>query len=421
MIRRWILLPGLLFTAGICGCEKNPTNGAPHPGAVDIGLISHLTGSLADAGQDVKEGVELAAEIINGIHDLALPMAGTAGFSNLNGDTLNIIIRDDESDAATAAEVTGNLITTDGVVAVIGSYSSPVTEAASEVAEDLGIPFLCPVSTAHSLGQRDYEWFFRTTPELNVFVETYFQFFEDISTAGCAFDSIAILSVDNMWGNQFADEVARLAGENAYTVVADISYPYETGSLDAEVTQLKAAGTAVLMQASYLPGALLSMQTYKNLDYSPVAIVTYGGGFIDDGFVAGLGADAEEVISRGDWAVDLATGKPLAGQVNDLFVARFGHDLNGNSARAFTGMLVLADAVNRAASTAPDDIREALLATAIPGAETIMPWGGVAFDPDTHENTLAGCIIIQLQDGEYRTVWPAAFAAAELIWPFSGW
>jgi hypothetical protein len=35
---------------------------------------------------------------------------------------------------------------------------------------------------------------------------------------------------------------------------------------------------------------------------------------------------------------------------------------------------VLADAINRAGSTDEDKIREALIATNIPGDQTIMPW-----------------------------------------------
>jgi len=412
----------VLFVAGMCGCEDTSVNGDHVQGSVDIGLITHITGSLSGGGTDVKEGVELAVDVINGEYDLALPMAATAGFTNtnMNGDTIRLCIRDDQSDETVAGDEVENLINVDGVVAVIGSYGSAVTEPASEAAENLGIPFMCPVSTAHSLGQRDFEWFFRTTPELNVFAENYFQFFSDISTDH-GFDNIAIMNVDNMWGNQFGDIVNTLAVNNGYTVVADIAYEFETDSLDTEVGQLAAAGEAVLMQASYIPGALLSMQAYKALEYAPIAIVTYGGGFLDNDFVDSLGTDAENVLSRGDWALDLATGKPIITDINALFVTRFGRNMNSNSARAFTGMIVLAEAINRAGSTSPEDIKQALLATDFSAADTIMPWGGVQFDADTHENVLAGSIMVQIQGGEYKTVWPSAYASTDLVWPFPGW
>ncbi len=421
MSRKNTFIPVALLIVGICGCGDESTNATHTAGEVDIGLMTHITGSLKGGGYDVKQGVELAVDIINNEYDLALPMAVTAGLTNINGDTIKLVIRDDQSDGTVAAAQVENLINIDGVVAVIGSYGSAITEPASEAAENLGIPFLCPVSTAHSLGQRNFEWFFRTTPELNVFAENYFHFFADISTWGHDFDSIAILSVNNMWGNQFADVINTLALDNGYTVVADISYEFETGTLDTEVGQLMAAGDVVLMQASYLPGALLSVQTYKAMDYAPIAIVTYGGGFVDGGFVDSLGADTENVLSRGDWALDLAAAKPIINDVNALFNAKFGENMNSNAARAFTGMIVLAEAINRAGSTSPEAIRQALLATDFSEAETIMPWEGVQFDAATHENVLARSIIVQIQGGEYKTVWPSAYASADLVWPYPAW
>ena len=421
MFKKNILIPVTLFIVGICGCEDKSTNGSHTAGQVDIGLITHITGSLEGGGYDVKQGVELAIDIINNEYNLALPMASTAGFTNINGDTINLVIRDDQSDGTVAADEVENLINVDGVIAVIGSYGSAITEPASEAAENLGIPYMCPVSTAHSLGQRGYEWFFRTTPELNVFAENYFQFFTDIATEGHSFDNIAILNVNNMWGNQFGDIINTLAVDNGYTVVAEITYEFETGSLDTEVGQLMAAGDAVLMQASYLPGALLSIQTYKTMDYAPTAIVTYGGGFVDGGFVDSLGTDTENVLSRGDWALDLAAGKPIITEVNALFIAKFGENMNSNAARAFTGMIVLAEAINRAGSTSPEAIKQALLATDFSTADTIMPWEGVQFDATTHENVLAGSIMVQMQGGVYKTVWPSAYASSDLIWPYPGW
>jgi branched-chain amino acid transport system substrate-binding protein len=50
-----------------------------------------------------------------------------------------------------------------------------------------------------------------------------------------------------------------------------------------------------------------------------------------------------------------------------------------------------------------------------------MPWKGIKFDPTTHQNILGAGIIVQIQDGEYKTVWPFDLASAELIWPMPKW
>jgi branched-chain amino acid transport system substrate-binding protein len=123
------------------------------------------------------------------------------------------------------------------------------------------------------------------------------------------------------------------------------------------------------------------------------------------------------VLTRETWAKDLAGSKPVVGVVNGMYRQRYGIDMDGNSARAFTGMLVLAEAINRAGTTEPEAVRTALLDTDMPGVHTIMPWDGVRFDRETHQNTLGRGIISQIIEREYRTVWPPDLATGDLVWP----
>jgi len=149
--------------------------------------------------------------------------------------------------------------------------------------------------------------------------------------------------------------------------------------------------------------------------------VAMNAGFISPSFLAELGADAEYVFSREVWALDLAGKKPLVRQVNDLYRSRFGRDMTGNSARAFDGLLVLAHAVNQAQSLERDAVRKALLGTDLKGENMIMPWDGVRFDRETGQNILGSGIIVQVQGGRYRTVWPFNLAAAKPVWPAPAW
>jgi len=120
------------------------------------------------------------------------------------------------------------------------------------------------------------------------------------------------------------------------------------------------------------------------------------------------------------WALDLTSRNPLIKQVNDLYFKRFKANFTGNSARAFTGLYALADAINRAASRQPEAIRKALTETNIPAEKLIMPWAGIKFD-DSGQNTLGSGIIVQVQNGKYVTVWPFELASAEVIWPMPAW
>ena len=95
--------------------------------------------------------------------------------------------------------------------------------------------------------------------------------------------------------------------------------------------------------------------------------------------------------------------------------------MTGNSARAFTGLIILADAINRASTLEADNIRQAILKTELTGEQLIMPWDGVGFEPETGQNILGKGIIVQIQGGEYRTVWPWELSEKTVIWPMPAW
>jgi branched-chain amino acid transport system substrate-binding protein len=394
----------------------------PPPEEVLIGVIYPLTGGLAATGEDLKAGVELAIEIVNGeFPDLNLPLAAEAGLPNLAGAKVKLIFGDHGGDAEKGMSEAERLITEEGVIALAGCYNSSVTATASQAAERLGIPFVNAESTSPMLTERGFEWFFRTTPYDKLFAENFFEFLDSVRDKGMEVNTVAILNENSLWGTDVANLERRYAGQYGYEVVADIPSSKDATDLTSEVQTLKAAGPDVVLQSSYVSDAILSMKTYKDLDFNPPAILAMDAGFIVSEFIETLGADADYILSREVWALDLASTKPLIAAVNDLYKERTGRNMDGNSARAFTGMLTLVDAINRAGSVEPMAIRKTLLATDIPSEQLIMPWKGIKFDPTTHQNVLGAGIIVQVQDGEYKTVWPFDLAAAELVWPMPTW
>ena len=164
----------------------------------------------------------------------------------------------------------------------------------------------------------------------------------------------------------------------------------------------------------------MAMKTYKELGFSPDMILANNAGFTDTEFIRTLGKDADYVITRDVWSLDLAKKNPLIKQVNDLYFERNKANFTGNSSRTFTGLMTLADAINRAGSTEPEAIRKALTKTNIPGNKLIMPWKGVKFD-DKGQNVYGSGILVQIIDGKYNTIWPFDLATHEVVWPMPKW
>ncbi|NIA10202.1 MAG: ABC transporter substrate-binding protein [Nitrospiraceae bacterium] len=390
--------------------------------AVVIGALCPLTGSLATAGAEISNGLLLAADIINNKYDLDLPLARSRGIASLNGAKIEIVFGNTEGSSSRGRSEAERLLNENKVVALIGCYQSAVTAEASEVAENKGVPFLIPLASAPSLTQRGFKWCFRTTPNDNTFIQNFYEFLQDVQEEkGIKLENLGIVHENSAWGTEFAAYAKQYAGEQGYQVVENVSYPADATNVTNEIQRLKDANPDVVMQASYINDAILYMQTYKDMNFSPDAILADDAGFTEPEFLKKLGDAGNYILTRATWSKDLAEVKPLVGTVNQMFKERYGTNMTGNSARAFTGMLVLADAINRAGATDPKAVREALLETNIPANKLIMPWDGVKFDQETHQNTLGKGIICQIIDQEYYTVWPWDLATKEVIWPMPKW
>ena len=390
---------------------------------IKVGVIYPLTGAAASSGAEMKNALELAADIINngakGIPNL--PFSAGGGFPNLKGAKIKLVFADHQGNPQVGASETERLITQEKVVAIVGAYFSNVTATASQVSERYKIPFVNPESSSASLTQRNFKYFFRTTAHDDLFVHNFFDFFKELEAKkGIKVKRLASFNENTLWGNETTKLETRLAQEKGFELAKSISYPAKSTQLTSEVQLLKAAQPQVVMQSSYLGDAIMAMKTYKELGFAPDMILANNAGFTDTEFIRTLGKDADYVITRDVWSLDLAKKNPLIKQVNDLYFERYKTNFTGNSSRTFTGLMTLADAINRAGSTEPEAIRKALTETNIPADKIIMPWKGVKFD-DKGQNIFGSGILVQIIDGKYNTIWPFDLATRDVVWPMPKW
>lgn len=422
---RKLVCLGVILLLLLTGCTPKPADGDAGNGedVVRIGALYPLSGPQAPTGLDMKNGVELAAEIVNGeFLDLNLPLAKEAGMPNLGGKKLEVIYGDHQASPETGMSEAERLYVEEKAVAIVGCYNSGVTATASQVAERLQKPFMNPDSVSPTLIERGFKWFFRLTPDDRMFTANMFKFLEDLDKSkGFKVNRLAIVNENTLWGQDFAEEAKRVAAEKNYQIVEHIVYPANTAEVTAEVQRLKASNPDVILQASYVSDAILFTKTFKEQDYNPQGLLANAAGYVDAAFVETLQKDAEYYITRSVWSEDLLETKPVAAKVNELYFERYGVNMNENSARAFVGTIVLADAINRAGGTDPEQIRKAILDTSIPDEQIVLAWKGIKFDPENGQNILGNAVMVQIQDGKYATVWPFDVAAADIVWPLPSW
>jgi branched-chain amino acid transport system substrate-binding protein len=387
---------------------------------VKLGVVYPLSGNAASAGTSCKDANEVGAQIVNEAHPelKGIPLAETAGLPNLGGAKIELDIADHQGNPSVGQSQTLRLITQDHVVAMLGAYHSSVALTSTAVAERYGIPFLVGDSVARNITGRGFKWVFRTTPIAPDFAKSYVEFLGDMKKAGRKVESIAIVNENTDYGTSVAQSILEAAQQGGVKVAANIPYNANSSDVSAQVLQLKEKQPDAVIFVSYTADAILYMKTLRNLDYLPPMIIADDAGFSDPAFIPAAGDLAQGVMNRSAWDV----GKPGSNteKINALFKKKTGRDLDDTSARCMQALLVLADAINRAGSTAPDKIRDALKATDLKPEQLMMGYRGVKFD-ETGQNVLAATYLIQLHGKEYKAVWPEKSATAQLEWPMKGW
>lgn len=390
---------------------------------VKVGALYPLSGQVAKSGEDTVNAIKLAVDLVNNKHEgVDLPFAKTEGLPGLDGAKIELIVADHQGSPEIGQAEAERLIEQQKVAALIGAFHSSVAATSSQVAERMGVPYITGESEATSLTERGFKWFFRTTPNSDTQTKDFFTFLKDVNAQKNGdVHSIAVVHENTLWGESFAKAVHKYVGDfPSFELTTDITYQQGTADVTSEVQRLIAAEPDAVLHASYDAEAILFAKTYKQYDFNPQGILAIGAAFGSNAFRDALGPDADYFLVRDHWSRDLAATKPVVAQVAELYKQRYGKDMDGTPARAFTAMMTLADAINRAGSTDPEKIREALVNTDLGANDTIMPWEGIRFDANG-QNELTRGIFIQILGGEPKIVWPFDLATAELVWPRPAW
>ncbi|HWD60187.1 MAG TPA: ABC transporter substrate-binding protein [Stellaceae bacterium] len=363
--------------------------------------------------------LEVAAEVINTPHDglAALPLGAGQGLPALGGAKIAVDFADD-LDNPSAAEAQALRLAGGGhVAALIGGGGTAATLAAARVAERHRMPFLTPDDAAPSLAGRGFGFVFRLAPLAAGNAKVFAELLGAAKAAGTRVATVALVFEDSAFGHAEAGALRDTLTAAGFAT-ADIAYAGGAADLSAPVAALKERNPDAVIFVSRAADAILFAKTMQNAGYKAPIEIGDDAGFSDPVFVAAVGNLMQGLIGRSVWRL----GKPdsPAAIVNGLYKAKTGRDLDAASAQIIEGLLVLADAINRAGSTDSAAIQAALRRTDLKRDQLIVGYDSVAFDA-SGQNTLAATYLTQLQDKHYVTIWPADQADAKLALPFKGW
>ena len=220
---------------------------------VRIGLMAPLTGAWASEGQDMKQIVELLAESLN-----------AAG--GINGRKVQVITADDGGDPRTAA-LAAQRLSTQKIVAVIGTYGSAVTEASQGIYDEMDIIQVANGSTAIRLSEKGLKHFLRTCPRDD---EQGLVAYRTLKDGG--YKSIGILHDNSSYAKGLADEAKTLLDKDGANIVFFEALTPKQNDYTAILTRMRASNPDVVFFTGYYGEAGLLLRQKMEMNW-PVPFI----------------------------------------------------------------------------------------------------------------------------------------------------
>lgn len=409
MKKQLLLLIALLLTLGFA-----PSSHAADE--IEVALLYPLTGPLAEAGGRIKAVYEVAQEVINNSYEIkGIPYSETQGIPSKGNAKIKLAFYDTQGSPEVGKAETERILQEGKAKLIIGAYQSSVSKPTSFVTERNQFPFLCAVSSSAALTERGMKYFFRVAPTDFHDARMFFNFLEDMRAQGRDVERIAMVYEKTEFGIHAMKEVKKRIDDSggAYKLVANVPYEYKATDVNAEALKVKAAKPDVIIHASLFSEMMLFAKAYKNLGVTTNANLSFCGGYQNPKFASGLGDTVEGYMGSCTFAADFIEKKAQLKTINDMYKAKTDMNLDGISMEAFTTLFVAADAFQRAQDLSPKAVRDALAKTELEIAT--MPGKGVKFD-ENGQNIWIASTMSQIQDTDYKVVWPQEWATTPVTW-----
>ena len=362
----------LTLLAG-CGGSGAKSGGADAK-TVKVGVFLPLTGDNAAGGELELRGIKLANKL----------------YPEINGKKIELVVADNKSDKAEAANVAARLIEKDKVKVILGSYGSSLAMAAGNIVKEAKVPAIGTSCTNPQVTLNN-DYYFRAC-----FIDP----FQGTVMANYAFKKgakkVAIVQeVSNDYAvglaKFFKDAFEKLGGQ-----VIEVAN-YQTGDKDftAILTNIKAKNPDIIFAPGNFTESALLIKQARQLGIK----AQFMGGdtwetqeFIDVG-----GKDVEGIAFSSALDRERATTAE-AKKFMEAYVKEYKGEPSAFNALGYDAYMIAYDAMKRGGTDDSTKIRDAIAATK--GLELVT--GKTEFDKNG--DPLKGAVIKTVKDGKFKYI-----------------
>ena len=370
-------LLALAFLAlAFSGCKQTGASGGGDANEIIVGEFASLTGATASFGQSSHKGTALAIDEIN-----------AAG--GLLGKKVRLITEDDQSKAGEAATVVRKLISRDKVIAILGEVASSRSLEAAPICQQNKVPMISPSSTNPKVTQvGDYVFRICFIDPFQGTVLSKFALSKGWKKAAVLTDVKQDYSVG--LSQFFKEHFAKNGG----AIVAEQNYSTDDADFNAQLTSLKAQNPEVIIASGYYTESGLIAKQARQLGIN--APLLGGDGWDSPSLVKVAGAAMEGNFFSNHFSVE--DQSPLIQDFIKRYKAKHHEEPDAMVALGYDSAMILADAIQRAGTTEPVKLREAIAATKDFAGIT----GEITLDAQRNANKPA--VVLTIKDGKFKYV-----------------
>jgi branched-chain amino acid transport system substrate-binding protein len=297
------------------------------------------------------------------------------------------------------------------VCCIVGGYSSSICLAVSQAAARYDLPYVVDVGVADSIVTRGLKNTFRFGPGFGVIAKTALDNLTAIDdAAGKPAKTVMIVHEDSLFGSGLAKLLNAQLPPKGFEILETIAHPTPTRDFNNVVLKIRAQNPDLVIPANYYNEYVLLARTMQEQRVRPKGIYSVLGGAASSyKFVKEFPDAAKYIMDCNHWfnpknpkALELKKRVEAKGQF-------FTYEVYMN----YNAILLVADAIERAASTDRAKIITALEASTFAGH--VMPYGPTKFV--NGQNQGAAPVNTQVLDNDIKVVLPAEFADAKPVFP----
>lgn len=377
------------------------------PGTIKIGSVQPVTGPLSVIGVGQRRGNQLAVDYIN----------AKGGIKSMGGAKLELLLGDSESKPEIGRSEADRLIK-GGAAVMTGPFQSGVALAISTLCEQRQVPFVMDVAALDKITAKGYKYTFRVFITVSGLLNGAVKYFKMVTDMKGVMPKRAVVTnTADAFGKGMSGGFIKFMKKSGLPIeiVDRVQYPLGIQDLSAEIARVKAAKPDILFPISRPgDGIILTRELYKQR-VELMGIYGPGSpGWYEPDVIKSLGKLIYYVMVNVPW---INPNSPVYQQANAAFLKAYNKYLDTNSAYAYTGVLVIADALERAGSTDPEKLVQAIKKTDFRDYPVVG--GPIRFDAKG-DNTGALTALIQVQPDpdllkRVKIVAPKEFAQSDKI------